>query len=110
MKPPLELVPLSACVAESLVLRHGADKYGPFNWREETIQTNAYVAATLRHTLSWMDGEDNDPESGISHLAHARATLGILIDALSLGRVDDNRPCKGAGPAMIRRHTIKAEK
>jgi len=105
VKPPLSLVPMVAIVEESKVLRHGADKYGPYNWRSERIGVSAYVSATLRHLLSFADGETHDPESGLCHLAHARATLGILIDAMSLDAVIDDRPPRGAGPDALREGT-----
>jgi hypothetical protein len=38
-----------------------------------------------------VDRENDDPDSNVSHLAHARATLGILIDAIEHKTVIDNR-------------------
>lgn len=111
LKSPLGLVPMSALVVESEVLRYGAyvKSYGPYNWRDENIDVQRYIDATLRHVHAWADGQNDDEESGLSHLAHARATLGILIDALSLGCVIDSRPRKGAGPALLKKHTRKKE-
>ena len=51
--------------------------------------------------MAWQDGEDIDPDSGNTHLAHAMASLAILIDALESGNVVDNRPPKGAGAFVL---------
>lgn len=101
-KPPLHLIPPAAEIAESLVLQLGATKYGAFNWREEEIQACIYVSAAKRHLAQWLDGEDVDPESGQSHLAHARACLGIMLDAISLECLIDDRPPQGEASRLIR--------
>lgn len=106
-KPPLHLIPASAEIAESVVMALGARKYEPFNWRRTKIRASTYIAAARRHLAQWFDGEDNDAESGVSHLAHARACLGILLDAIATGHVIDDRPPKGAASALIRKYTRK---
>ena len=35
LKVPLQLVPASSIVYEALAMEDGAEKYGPYNWREE---------------------------------------------------------------------------
>lgn len=106
-KPPLDLIPPAAEILEAVVLGLGARKYGgAFNWRSTNVKATIYVAATKRHLAQWLDGENDDPESGVSHLAHARACLGILIDALATGHLVDDRPEPGAATELIARHTI----
>lgn len=66
-----DLLPLD--VVEKLVeiYEFGANKYGENNWR--TIE-NGYKrcrAALFRHLTAYDKGEQVDPESGKSHLAHA---------------------------------------
>lgn len=66
-----DLLPLD--VVEKLVeiYEFGASKYGENNWR--TIE-NGYKrcrAALFRHLTAYDKGEQVDPESGKSHLAHA---------------------------------------
>lgn len=100
-KAPLHLIPPAAEIAEAMVLKSGAAKYGAFNWRLENIQATVYVSAAKRHLAQWLDGEDNDKESGQSHLAHARACLGIMLDAISLDAMTDDRPTKGAATRLI---------
>ena len=106
-KPPLHLIPSAAEITESLALAHGAKKYGAFNWRWKRIKASIYIAAARRHLMQWFDGEDKDAESGVSHLAHARACLGILIDAIALERMIDDRPATGAATELIEQYTRK---
>jgi Domain of unknown function (DUF5664) len=103
-KVDLALVPPSAIIAEALAMTDGGLKYGPFNWRErgKPVQARTYVSAALRHIAKWFDGEEIDPESGAPHLGHARACLGILIDAAQCGNMLDNRPFAGHSPAMLK--------
>lgn len=104
-KPPLDLIPPAAEVFECLVLALGAKKYGAFNWRKSNVKASVYVAAARRHLLQWFDGQDDDPESGVSHLAHARACLGILLDAMATGHLVDDRPPAGAAAELIERYS-----
>ena len=104
-KPPLHLIPPAAEILEAVVMGLGARKYGPFNWRSSSIRATVYIAAARRHLAQWLDRQDDDPESGVSHLAHARACLGILLDALATGHLIDDRPAPGAASTLIARHT-----
>lgn len=91
-KIPFHLVPESATAIEAEVMRLGAEKYGAYNWRKTRVAASVYVSALRRHMSAWFDGENDDPESGLSHLAHARANLGIMLDALDIGTLEDDRP------------------
>lgn len=104
-KPPLHLIPPAAEILESIVMGLGARKYGAFNWRTSKIRATVYIAAARSHLAQWLDRQDNDPESGVSHLAHARACLGVLLDALATGNVVDDRPPRGAASTLIALHT-----
>jgi hypothetical protein len=108
-KPPLHLIPPAAEILESIVMGLGAKKYGAFNWRSTNVKASVYVAAARRHLLQWFDGQNDDAESGVSHLAHARACLGILLDALATGHLVDDRPAPGAGAELIEQLTAIAE-
>lgn len=59
---------------------HGAAKYGIDNWREIAWTPQAaleYRSAMLRHLYADAIGEALDPDSGVSHLAHACASAMI---------------------------------
>jgi hypothetical protein len=70
----------------------GADKYGPWNWRDNSVAASVYINAILRHVKAWQESEDIDPESGVSHLGHVMACCGILLDAQAVGNLIDDRP------------------
>lgn len=91
-KPSIQYVPPTAVLQEAVVMALGAKKYGPFNWREGSVNASTYYSAAFRHLAAWFDGEDIDPESGAHHLAHVRASMGILLDALAHGTLIDDRP------------------
>ena len=61
------------------VMGFGAVKYGDNNWKEgEGLKPDRVYAALQRHLLAYQGGELLDPESGMSHLAHAGCNLMML--------------------------------
>jgi hypothetical protein len=92
LKCPLHLLPPFAQTQTAWVLALGNRKYGPWNWRGAKVEAMTYVGAILRHMNAWASGEDIDPESGRSHLAHIAASCFILMDATDVGNLIDNRP------------------
>lgn len=99
-KVPLHLVPPVAIAFEAMALKDGANKYGPYNWRTNRISVSTYIAAAKRHIDAYWDGEDVADDSKVHHLAHARACLGLILDALMIGKLNDDRPPKGASAAV----------
>lgn len=91
LKTPLGLIPPSAMEQTAWVHGLGAEKYGAWNWRETGVCASTYVNAIMRHLNAWRDGEDVDPESGITHLAHIAASCNILMDAHFCGTMQDDR-------------------
>lgn len=91
LKAPLGLVPPYAMEQTAWVHKLGAEKYGPWNWRETGVCASTYVNAILRHLNAWRDGESLDPESGITHLAHIACSANILMDAEACGKLQDDR-------------------
>lgn len=77
-KVPLELLPFESLIEVGKVLAFGAQKYGRYNWRQG-MEWTRLVGAILRHLSAWMLGEDKDPESGLSHLAHAGCGILFLL-------------------------------
>lgn len=74
-----DLLPLWPVEQVVKVLTFGAAKYGPNNWQLVEGRADRYFAATMRHLTRWRLGESNDPESGLSHLAHAACCVLFLL-------------------------------
>lgn len=121
-KPNPFLVPPASILYQSLAMDNGATKYGPYNWRGNQVSASVYVAAAVRHLLSWVDGEELDgvdpvtgemrlnekgepAGSGLPHIGHALACLGIIADAVETGNLIDDRPRVGSAAAFIAKWT-----
>lgn len=89
-KSRLELVPPHALEEVGHVLKFGADKYGTYNYLKGTHWTR-FAGAILRHTYAWLRGEDKDPESGLSHLAHAATSCLMLLEYQKCSIGEDDR-------------------
>lgn len=100
-KAPLRLVPPALFIGAAEALENGAQKYGPQNWRDQPVSAVTYVEAALRHLLAYLDGEDTAPDTGIHHVKHAVAGLGILLDCLGLETLIDDRPKPGSAPKLL---------
>lgn len=94
-KLPLHLWPETATILGSLGLLDGMLKYGRANWRAAGVRSSIYYDATRRHLNAWFEGEDNDPDSGLPHLAHVLACVAIIVDAQVAGKMNDDRQTKG---------------
>lgn len=91
-KAPLQLVPAAFMAATALGLHNGATKYGIANWREHDVAASVYVGAILRHLTAWYEGEEEDPDDDVWHLAACAAGLAILVDAHVGDNLVDDRP------------------
>lgn len=99
-KVPLHLVPPSAVHFLAQAMADGAAKYGAYNWRDKAVSVSVYKAAAQRHWDAFWDGEDNAQDSGVHHLAHAMACSALLLDAMTIGKLVDDRPTKGAAARL----------
>ena len=118
--PMLSVIPPTALIYLGMAMKYGAYEapkkdgthgYGPYNWREQPIEAMVYVDAALRHILAYVDGSWLDPDSNKPHLAHAMATLAILVDAIENNKALDDRPCERSGVAekLMRSETVTTE-
>ncbi|XAG95366.1 hypothetical protein MIF8_75 [Erwinia phage MIF8] len=73
------LLPIASILEVINVLEFGAKKYEVDNWKKVPEARERYFDATMRHIVSWYQGERNDPETGYNHLAHAVCCLLFLI-------------------------------
>ena len=78
-KLPLHLLSTEALNQTAAVLKFGAQKYAEHNWRKGFAWSRP-LAAAMRHITAFNNGEDRDPESGLSHLAHAACCIMFLLE------------------------------
>lgn len=90
-KPRPELIAPEFIESLSLVLTYGAKKYADRNW-EKGMNWSRPFGALMRHMWAWWRGEDKDPETGFSHLAHAACCLMFLITYETRKPTFDDRP------------------
>ena len=95
-------IPALAVFKLGAVMALGARKYGPFNWRKDPIKASTYKEAIVRHLEAWIDGEEEDEESGQSHLAHVMGCAAILIDAQAHESMIDDRVKSGRVAAFLK--------
>lgn len=76
-KPQLNELSPRFLLAMGAVLEKARSKYPRGNWEKGNDYSVPYDSM-MRHLLSWQSGESNDPESGLSHLAHAALNLMML--------------------------------
>lgn len=91
-KPSMTKIPAIGELWESLAMMDGAGKYDAYNWRANKVVASIYIDALLRHVRAWFEGERTAEDSGCHHLGHAKACLGILLDAEATGNLIDDRP------------------
>jgi hypothetical protein len=90
-KVPTELLSAEAMLQTAKVLAFGAKKYAAWNW-SKGINYTRIVGAILRHTFSYMSGETNDPETGLSHMAHVMCEAMFLVHYEKYRKEFDDRP------------------
>jgi hypothetical protein len=73
-------------------LLEGAMKYRRHNYRVSGVLASVYYDATNRHIQDWWEGEDYDPDTGLSHITKAIASLYVLRDAMIHDKFVDDRP------------------
>jgi hypothetical protein len=90
-KADLSLIPLCTLEDEARVWMHGEAKYKRFNWMKG-MPWSVPLACALRHLAAFQKGEDIDPESGQSHIAHAMCNLRMLTLYTQNYKEGDDRP------------------
>lgn len=78
-KLELSLVNPELVKAVAEVRMYGTKKYGDSeNWRK--VEPKRYVDALYRHLLAYIEGNEVDEESGLSHLSHMACNISFLLD------------------------------
>lgn len=93
-KVPFSVLPAEVLAETGLALLEGAVKYRRHNYRVAGVRHSVYYDAVFRHLGAWWEGEDIDPDSGISHVTKAIAGLMVLRDSMFIGNDVDDRPPK----------------
>lgn len=116
-KAPLSVVPMGVVAEVGVAMLEGAAKYGRHNYRATPIRASVYFDATQRHLIDWWEGVNIDPDSGMSHITKAIASLTVLRDAQMQGMCIDDRPppsaafypaLNSAAAAIVDRHSDKS--
>lgn len=90
-KVRMDLLPYDALAEIAKIFTFGAKKYADRNW-EKGFGFSRPFAALQRHLTLWFQGEDNDVETGLSHLSHAGCELLFLLAFELRGVGEDDRP------------------
>ena len=85
-------------------LEFGAEKYAAWNYTQG-LKYSRTLGAFRRHIWGWLKGE-NDPETGLSHLAHAACNVLFLVEyeKRELNECDDrplNSESSNTGPEPL---------
>ena len=91
-KVPMSTVPGYVMLEVGLAMLEGARKYGRHNYRDAGVRASVYYDALFRHMIAWWEGENVDPDSQLSHVTKAIATLVVLRDAMINDKLTDDRP------------------
>lgn len=94
-KLPLHLLPHDALEEVAKVLDYGQHKYSARNWEAGMAWSRPY-AACLRHLWAWWRGQERDPETGLSHLAHAACCVLFMLAYVIRRTPGDDRPTSEA--------------
>lgn len=81
-KAPISMIPRELLEGAALAYGYGAAKYERDNYRKG-LKVSRTLDAAMRHIIAFTNGERLDPESGLNHLYHAAASLGMALNSLA---------------------------
>ncbi len=93
-KVPMSTISGPVMMEVGLAMLEGARKYGRHNYRVAGARASVYYDAAMRHLMDYWEGTDIDPDSGVSHISKAIATLVVLRDCEINNMLTDDRPPK----------------
>lgn len=92
---PFDLFSFAACAE---VFQHVTTRpvkpYPKWNWTKG-MAWSVPLGCVVRHALAWISGQQDDPETGKSHLAHIQCNLLMLKLYQKTYTEGDDRPPKG---------------
>lgn len=89
-KPRHDLISPMAMAFLAQVLTFGAQKYDANNWRKG-IDQSRLLSAAQHHIDAFRAGIDNDPETGLPHIAHAMCCCMFSLEQLTSPHNLDSR-------------------
>lgn len=95
-KAPMSTVSAVVMAEVGVAMLEGAAKYGRHNYRAVGVRSSVYYDGTMRHLMAWWEGQDLDPDSGMSHITKAITSLVVLRDAMIQGKCEDDRAPRSA--------------
>lgn len=107
-KVPFSTVPAQVVAEVGLAMLEGALKYGRHNYRTAGVRASVYYDAAIRHLAAFWEGQDIDPDSGLSHLVKAMACCVVLRDSQFRGNWTDDRPPKASSEDWVKDLNAKA--
>lgn len=94
-KPSICSIPSTALAEQALAHTEGHGTYGWYNYRHvPKVSCMTYLDAAERHIRRYLEGNERCPICGCHELAHAIASLNIVIDAGYANNLHDDRPPK----------------
>lgn len=72
------------------VLEFGAKKYADHNWNKGLLTTET-VESLMRHLVAYLNGQDDDSESGLPHAGHILCNAMFLAYTMKFKKEFDNR-------------------
>lgn len=101
-KPGLTSLSMPVLFEMGAGMDDGAYKYGRHNYRAVGVRHSIYVNAAMRHLAAFWEGEDIDPDSGLSHITKVMTCLHVLRDSQIMGNDVDDRPIRAPDDWMER--------
>ncbi len=78
-KLQFNLIPPGPLAEVARVFMAGAKKYSAHNWRKGMAYSRV-LDSMMRHIHAFREGQDNDPETGLPHMAHVVCNAMFLLE------------------------------
>ena len=108
-KAPISTLSCAVMFEMGLGMFEGARKYGRHNYRAMGVSATVYYDAAVGHLMDWFEGEDIDPDSGLSHVTKAMTALLVLRDSMLCGNWIDDRPLRNPNKLYKKSFNKKAK-
>jgi len=90
-KLPLSWLPWAAINDLSAVQQYGHKKYKDFNNYRKGMEVSRNLSCALRHIADYLEGRDQDAESGLNPLSHAMCRVAFVLQNIHDGTAIDDR-------------------